>query len=170
MGATVDAKALKRKLDAMTGKEQAKVVRQALNNSADRVKQRIIRNVTGILQLHTGNYLRAWLAADKVTARRRKTGYRGGIGPPERSLLGIDERDPNYWPYAIEYGHIVGKRGLHTRGIKSKVKREIVRSGAKQVPAKPHIRPAVDENKRSEQNRIGREIGKNLERLAKRTR
>jgi hypothetical protein len=55
------------------------------------------------------------------------------VGPefPPRAVIGVDPKDKNYWPSAIEYG-----------------------SPAHGIPAFPYLRPAVDEHKGEEVPKI----------------
>lgn len=140
----VGDKALQRKLKRLAGKVQRKVVRVALRKAARRIRERIIQNVSGApVGVITGEYRAAWKSS-KVRAGGGKRGLiRLGIAFPSREILGIAPEDKSYYPAAIEYGH----------------------DG---VPAHPHVRPAVDDNIDAERRKIGRDIGKAIEREAKR--
>jgi len=135
-------KELQRKLHELEYGAQAKAVRPALRKSAKRLKAEVIRRIP----VGSGNYLKVW----KRTKIRKGAAKRGltrlGIVAPTREELGISPNDQWFWPYALEYGHT-------SRGIR--------------VFARPHMRPAVDENKASELRRIGSDIGTEIEKIFK---
>lgn len=135
-------------------KHQKLAVRQALKKSAERLKAASIRNYSEMVDEKTGKLGDALLSA-KVKAVRYKS-ERGVFGQayvlPARAEIGIGGEDPDYYPAFVEYGH--GPPG--SKGSKMKT-----------VPPKPFIRKAVEDNKDAELSQIGREIGQNIEKLAK---
>ncbi len=136
-------KELSAKLNRLAGKRAKSIVRSALRKAAKRTKSRIVQNLSGSpVGVVTGR-TRAAFAATKIGAVRNRALIIQGVKLPTREALGIPSGDRNYYPNAIEYGHV----------------------GA---PAKPFIRPAVDSNKDSEIRAIGKDIGAGLEREAKR--
>lgn len=132
---------LEKELRRLEDKTQRKIVRQALRKSAKRTKDRIIDNLSGEkVQVRTGQLRQAFKDAPiRGTTRRGFT--RVGVVFPERGALGIDAKDKHYYPTAVEYGHGT-------------------------VPPHPFLRPAIDEHKQSEFDRIGKDIGKAIEREA----
>ncbi len=127
---------------------QKKAVRPALRKSAKRIKPRVLANLSGSpVAPHTGRLLAA-MAAQKVHAiGRSRTVIGAGFDMPTRESLGIDPSDKYYYPIAVEYGHVRG-------------------AGKSAAPPRPYIRPAVDSNRESELNQIGKDIGKGIEKQA----
>lgn len=153
MAAAVDIsilgdKALERKLAALgSPARQKKAVRPALRKSAKRIKAAMVQNLSGLVADPQTGALRAAMAKQKIIALRRSRGSIGvGIGQPEFSMpgradVGIDPKDPYYYPRHVEYGH-------------------------PGVAPRPYIRSAVDRNRDSELAKIGADIGKGTEKVA----
>lgn len=142
----IGARELERKLKKLDTRIQKKVVRQALRTSAKRVKKRVVNNLSNTrVMVQSGKLLNAFKNA-KTKSFTRRYGIRIGHVLPSREELGIPayqsgKKDAGYYPYFVEYGH-------------------------GDVPAHPFLRPAIDEHKNMEFHRIGRDIGRNIEREA----
>ncbi len=130
---------------------QRKVVRQAMRKSAKRLNVAIIQNLSGIpVAPDSGRWLVAQSAQKPVPGRRSRTGIVIGIPLPTKEMLGIPAKDKWYYPTAIEYGTTKSRGG---RGP---------------LPAFAPMRRAVNENTAKEHQRMGTEIGKGIEREARR--
>ena len=83
---------------------------------------------------------------------------RGGVAValnfPTRAELGIDPKDPYYWPVALEYGHAFPGRAGTMKGVPGE---------SREVRARPYVRNTVDQNTRREHTAMGRDIGKGIE-------
>lgn len=132
---------LEKKLHKLADKTQKKIVTAALRKEGTRVKRRIIANIKGKDLIKTGTMLTAFKGAKVKTDRSNSKFIRAGVENPTRAALGIDPKDPYYYPYAVEYG------------------------GGQGEPI-PFIRPAVDEHKAQSLRDIGQDIGKGIEREA----
>lgn len=136
-------RALQRKLNRLETRTAKKVVSAAFRKSAKRIRRRVVQNLSGNpVQVRRGELRRLFERA-KIRGSSRRGRIRIGIVEPDRDELGITSGDPNYWPYAVEYGH-----------------------GG--VPPHPYLRPAVDDHYDQEVAEIGRDIGAGIEREAKR--
>lgn len=134
-------KELDRKLGKIADKTQKTIVRGALRKEAKKTQARIASNIQRLDLIDSGMMLQAFQAT-KIKSAARKGFIRVGPELPSREALGIDPGDKYYYPYAVEFGHV----------------------GA---DAKPFIRPAVDENKDESLRSIGTDIGKGIERQAR---
>jgi len=129
---------LSRKLRRLDEKIQKKITRQALRKSAKRAKGRIVDNLnSGTPAIVTGDTAQAFKDA-KIKGTTRKGRIRIGVTWPERDALGITPDDPNYYPVALEYGHVAGSRPA--------------------APPFPFLRPAIDEHTQSEYGRIAADL------------
>ena len=139
---TVDGDvALRRKLARLIDLAPKPVTRKALRASAKRIHRRLIRKVSGYpVRVITGEYLKAVEAAKPRAGRRSRGSMQMTIPQPTEPEQAIQQN-------ALEYGRTRGR-------------------GAP-APAFPHVRPAVDEKKRSELLLIGRDIGRGIVREAK---
>ncbi len=147
----VGNKVLIEALGGLHDRIQRKVVRQAMRKSAKRLNVAIVQNLSGIpVAPDSGRWLMAQSAQKPVPGRRSRTGITIGIPMPLREELGIPARDKWYYPTAIEYGT------TKTRG------------GRGPLPAFAPMRRAVNENTDREHQAIGTEIGKGIEREARR--
>lgn len=137
-------KELVRALDKLQRKDAARILRQELRKSAGRTKTRLLRNLSGYpVAVDTGTTRDAFKKARVKSARARRGDIRLGIEMPARADLGISPTDKFYYPTAIEYGY----------------------DG---VPARPFMRPAVDEHKEDEYRRIGGAIAAKITALWRR--
>lgn len=136
-------KALERKLAALaTPASQGRAIRPALKKSAKRLKEYLVVNLSGkVVTPRTGRWLRATIATKVRAIKRSRHQIGSGFPVPTREALGIDPKDPYYYPFAVEYGHI-------------------------RAPAKAPIRLAVNENTSQELNRIGIGVGDGIEKEA----
>jgi HK97 gp10 family phage protein len=132
---------LEKKLGRVVDKAQKTIVKSALRKESNRVKKRIVANIVRMDLNESGTLLAGYQSAKTKIARSGKNFIRLGVENPTREALGIDPKDPYYYPYAVEYGHV----------------------GAE---AKPFIRPAIDEHKTQSYKDIGDDIGKGIEREA----
>jgi len=123
-----------------------KIVREALAAAAAKIKAQILANIDAYLQRITGQYRAAWEKTTIASQPRRRGQVRMGIKYPEREDLGIGPRDPYYYPYAIEYGHAARGRGGRPKGRSRRDNHKKGVTAPKDVPAIPHVRPAVDEH------------------------
>lgn len=128
-------------LAAIEGKVQKKLVRQALKKSSKRLKKEVERRIATIPLVDTGQYLRAVQGAKLRAGKRSRKRIVMGIEKPTRAELGISPDDKAYYPNALEYG-------------------------TPTAPAKPHWRPAVDENAKAEFKAIGEDLRRGIEREA----
>ncbi len=139
-------KELERKLKRLAGAAQRKVVRQALRANAKRTHQRILGKIQGDpIKSRTGRLLAAWKATKPKAGKRSRSRLQVVVPLPDRSVLGLTD-DQGYYPTALEYGR---------------------RDGS--MPARPYIRPAVDEKRTEELRQIGRDIGRGIEREARKS-
>lgn len=134
-------KALQRRLQRVATTTQRKIVRQALRASAKRIKPYVLQNIQSKLGQRTGAYYKAWKRAKIRSGATRRGMIRLGIAMPTREEFGIAPGDKYFYPAALEYGQKRGNR---------------------HVPARPHIRPAVDNNKGREFRQISRDIGRGI--------
>jgi HK97 gp10 family phage protein len=134
-------KELTRKLHSLADKQQKSVVRSALRKEAKKAKDRIVSNIERLDLIDEGVMLQAFKQA-KIKSGGNRNMIRIGPENPERSALGIASDDKYYYPYAVEFGHI----------------------GA---GPKPFIRPAIDQHKSKSIHDIGQDIGKGIERQAR---
>lgn len=123
---------------------QKKIFRKAARKSAQRLLTKILLNMSGkVIDEITGTFVNAFEGV-KPSVLPKKPGYIGiGIKWPTREALGIDAKDKNYFPYAVEYGH----------------------PGA---PPRPFFRNAINENMSEEIAHIGRDVSKALVKIAAR--
>lgn len=135
-------KKLQRKLRKLERKVQRKFLREEFKESSNRLQSEVVQYIDRVLGRHRGIYRNAWADAKTATGKAGSGVLRVGIVLPSREDLAIAADDPNYYPYAIEYGH-------------------------GNVPAHPHIRPAVDNNADAELAKIGRGLGRKIEREAR---
>lgn len=159
---------LQRKLDRLTRQAQAKAIRPAVRASAKRAHQRVLANIGGLkLRIITGRLLAAFKAA-KIRAAGGRGMIRIGVTWPTRAELGIPAEDPNFYPVAIEYGHVIRPRGAKPAGSAERALRRNfkISGGGFSVPAHPFLRPAIDEHRTAELAQLGRDIGAAIERLA----
>lgn len=151
-------KALQRKLDALASPvQQRKAIKPALGKSARRLKKRVIATYQAIVDDRTGRLLAALKASPVKSSKagRKRSGIFGwDWALPERHLLGIGDTDANYYPAFVEYGH--GPPG--SKG-----------SGRKDVAPRSFIRSTVDADRKTEHRRIGEDIGKGIEKIARMT-
>lgn len=106
-------------------------------------------NMTGpIVNIDTGNLYQAFAKQDIISIFV-KHGLRLGIPLPKRSDLNISDDDPHYYPTAVEYGHA---------GPKEESPR---------TPPHPFIRKTVNDNMRKEWRAIGRQLARDISRLAR---
>lgn len=132
-------RALQRKLNQLERKEARKIVSRALRNSAKRVRPEVANRAP----VDTGT-LRDAMSRAKIRVQKSNVrgGVRLGIVMPSREDLGIAPDDKGYYPFSLEYGQ-------------------------ENAAARPYIRPTVDRMTPSEHRKIGRDIGKAIERRAK---
>ena len=140
------SEALSKAMAALPARVQKKLVRSSLRDSAKRHRSYVVRQslaLRGRTQ-RSGRERLLQLAEYFETADVRSAGNRKlirvGLTFPSRDELGVDAKDKNYWPSAIEYG-----------------------SPAHGIPAHPYMRPAVDENKTTELTILARDIGDDIE-------
>lgn len=129
----------------------SKAVRPAVRRSARRLKAKVLLKTEGTLFTQpTGNLSRA-LDAEKIRTKIwKRTGTVSVDWPlPSRSALGISGEAKGYYPLHVEFGHSKGLRG----GV---------------VPPKSYLRSTVNEERASENQKIGREIGKRMIKQAQR--
>lgn len=144
-------KALIRALAQLPDRIQRKVVRQSLRRSAKRVNGYIVQHLSGIpVAPDSGRWLIAQSAQKPKAAKRSRRGVRMEVSYPEREQLGIAPGDKYFYPAAIEYGTTKTRQG---RGP---------------LPAFAPIRRAINENTAKEHALMGAEIGKGIEREARR--
>ena len=151
---------LERKLARLAGPAQKRVVRRAMRDACKRIHRRLIRKVSGYpVGIVTGEYLAA------IKAEKPSAGKRG------RSVIQIVLAAPREAEQAIQQNALEYGRNVETRGKRLRARRKLRESGAqahwRPAPAFPHVRPAVDEKKRSDLRLIGRDIGRGIVREAK---
>ena len=149
--AMVGDKALKAAFEALPGDLQKRVGRAALRKSAERAKVAVLLNLSGRkVDEQTGRLVNAF-ENTSVKTQRRGPVILAALPLPTRDKLNIPPTDKTYYPTAVEYGH------------------KLVRGGKAvgRVPAHPYMRPAVDENRERELRLIGRDIGKGIEKAAR---
>ena len=140
-------KELQRKLNRLTGPKAKTVVRSAIRKSAKRAQRRMVANLSGNpVGVDSGRLLAAIKGAKVANASSRGTLYYG-VPLPTREQLGIPKKDrggkkAGYYPVILEYG-------------------------TSRMAARPWMRPAIDDTADSEKAQIGRDIGKGIERLAR---
>lgn len=147
-------KALERSLSQLHDRIQRKVVRQAMRKSMKRANGYVVQNLSGIpVSPDTGRWLMAQSGQKPVVDGRSRTKIRLGVPYPTREQLGIPAGDKYFYPSAIEYGT---------------VKSGSTRKGRGPLPAFAPVRRAINENTAKEHRLIGNEIGKGIEREARR--
>lgn len=135
----VGAPELIAKFGALEAKMQTKIARAAMRASAKRIKARVVANVSGQpVGVFTGRLLAAFTRAKIKTERAKQGGIRLGVALPTRAELGIRPDEKGYYPTALEYG-------------------------TDKMPARPYLRPAVDNHRDQELTQIGKEIGQAVE-------
>jgi len=156
---------LERQLHALELGVQKKVVRPALRASAMRIRGYMMQYIP----VDTGAY-RTAMGKAKIRAGKSRPGLiRLGLVWPTRAELGIGEShddDRHFWPAALEYGHVIRGKGqglerlvrlkkgpdagllVRRRDMSDEAKAS--RWQGKRVEARPHMRPAVDNNIRKE--------------------
>jgi HK97 gp10 family phage protein len=136
-------KLLEKKLSGLADKGQRKVVRAAMRKAATRARKRIVQNIQREGLAKTGTMMQAFKKTKIKSASNNRNMIRIGPELPTRAALGIDADAKGYYPIALEYGYA-------------------------RRPATPFIRPAIDNHKDEEFKIIGRDIGKGIEREARR--
>ena len=129
----------------------SKAVRPAVRRSARRLKAKVLLKTEGTFFAEpTGNLSRA-LDAEKIRTKIwKRTGTVSVDWPlPSRAALGIEAEAKGYYPLHVEFGH---SKGIH--------------GGT--VPPKSYLRSTVNEERASENQKIGREIGKRTVKQAQR--
>lgn len=113
-------------------------LRPALLQSTKRIKTAIVQHLSGIpVKPQTGRYLLA-MAGQRPALIRAKTGLVGYVlKMPQRAELGIDQKDPWYYPAVLEYGSPLDYA---------------------RYPAFAPIRKAVNANEASERARIAADV------------
>ncbi len=144
---TFGDKALARGLARLEPRIQKKVMRQALRKSAKRLKKHVVNNWERMKD--TGRTAEAFKATKVRAGKRSRSGIRMEWPLPTKPELGIDPESDWYYPFAVEYGY--------TRMARAPVT----------VPPKAPIRRAVNEHTDQEHAIMGREIGKGIEREAR---
>ena len=144
-------KELERALAQFEPKVQKRVVRRVLRRSAERIKLAVMLNWSGrVVQEDTGKTVDAIEAKSIKFERGGRFGLRAVWYLPRRDELGIPEWPYEwYYPFAVEYGY--------TRTARAPVT----------VPPKPPIRRAVNDNMEREHARMERDLGKGIEREAR---
>ena len=135
-------KLLEQKLHNLIDAVQKRVVRSALRKSAKRTQVRITENIRAKGLIKTGKMLEAFQAAKVKSASNNRTILRYGPEWPLRSELGISAADAGYYPAAVEFGH-------------------------DNVPAYPFVRPALNDHKDDELNKLRSDIGSGIIRVAR---
>jgi len=136
----VGDKALTKKLHRLEGPAQKRIVRKGLRVGA----KPVLAAAKAKVPVKTGR-TKAGLKIRSAGRSRSRIGV--VVKTPPRAALGIAADDPNYYPMSVEYGHST-KGGGH-------------------VPARPFMRPALDENAQQVLGIIRREIGAGIEREAR---
>lgn len=134
---------------------QRRVFRPSMRKSATRLRARVVEEIQSKGLVNTGDYRDAWKMA-KIVVQTLRFGIRAGAEYPSRASLGIRATDKAYYPYAIEFGHMLPGSGLSERERKHYSKNKI--QIQKDVPAIPHVRPALDKNAKSETAAISKEF------------
>ena len=131
----VGDKEVQRRLNELDAKISKKIVRRIFRAHAKKVRERVVRNLSGFpVQRRTGTLQMAMMSAPiRAASRRPRRLIRIGIAWPSRTELGIDAGDPHFYPAAVEYGHGT-------------------------VPPKPFMRPAIDNYKSLDVWRITRAL------------
>lgn len=140
----VGDKEVERMFAQLPDASQKKVVRPAFRKSAKRTKARIVTNLSGHPVTPQSGKLLAAMKRVKIRAMKRSRARVGVVVPlPTREEVGISPEDKHYYPAAVEYGH-------------------------SRAPAKRFIRNAVNDHEADELRMIGTDIGKGIEREARR--
>lgn len=143
-------KALTRALASFEPKVQKKVVRSALRKSLKRLKVHVVQNLSGHpVAPDSGRYLAAMIAAKPKALPRRRNSFGIGFDMPPREELGISPGYEWYYPMSLEYGY--------TRTARAPVT----------VPPKAPIRRAVNAHQAEELRGLGSDIGRGVEREAR---
>lgn len=150
-------KELMRKLNRLIDRAPKRVVNTAMRASAKRLRPKIaaatpVRGEAGAWftgrQEKAGGTLKRAMANAKILVLRRRNQIGVAIHMPTRAVLGIPADAKGYYPVSIEYGFMHWASG-------------------QDIPARSYIRNTVDSNAASEHAQIGRDIGKGIEREAK---
>ena len=163
-------KALERMFKKLPDKMQEKVAKPALRKSAVRLRGHVVSELRR--QWPKARKLAAVLASTKprkYKARSLASMIIYGLPLPGREELRIGAKDKGYYPLHLEYGakeHVIVPK--EAGGLLRLLSGELVsRVDHPGVQAKPYIRPGVDKNKRAEWRLIGKEIGKRIEKEAR---
>ena len=159
-------KELQAKLKRLPQKLQHKIAKKALRDSAKRMRPRVAaaapigkprKRRLGVYagspffeETKPGTLRQAFKTTQIRSLRKgRVYGFLGiGINLPTRAELGIEPDDKWYYPMAIEYG----AHGTRTH-----------------FPAKPFIRPTTDKYAMQEYAQIAKDIGRGIEREARKS-
>lgn len=136
-------KDLQAKLKRVEVAMQKRIVSAALRSSAARARKRVMLNLSGkVLRVRTGRTKAAFKSQKVKSFPGARAGLiRWGIALPTREELGIPPRGmpggDHYYPFALEYGS--PRRAAH-----------------------PFMRPAIDNHKQDEINKISNDIARRL--------
>lgn len=121
-----------RKMQELPNKLRNKIARDASIAAAQIIRQ----SVLAMTPVRTGK-LKAGI---KIRAARVRRGVGRLVLLPDRNTLGIDLKDPYFWPAAVEYGHASPGFGVFNAITKKRRRR----TGLKHIPARSFLRAGFD--------------------------
>ena len=121
-----------RKMQELPTKLRNKIARDASIAAAQIIRQ----SVLAMTPVRTGK-LKAGI---KIRAARVRRGVGRLVLLPDRNTLGIDAKDPYFWPAAVEYGHASPGFGVFNAITKKRRRR----TGLKHIPARLFLRAGFD--------------------------
>lgn len=129
---------LERKLAKLEKTVQKKLIRRVFRKHGEVLRARIVGFLSGDpVEPRTGRLRAAMQAAPIRSSSESRQLIRIGIVWPTRAEFGIDPDDPVFYPAVVEYGHGT-------------------------VPARPYMRPAIDNYAKFDMHRIRRRLAREL--------
>lgn len=162
-------KELRASLNSLEPKMQRKILRRVLRKQSKAILVAIKASMPK--SDSEGVHL---VDALKVRAGKSRRGYMSdGLVFPERSVIDIDENDPYYWPFALEYGHATPGRGSFSNvsdiGKKGRSKGKVLRrrrgKAPKDVAPRPYVRQAWDHREALAGAQIEQDTFRELEKM-----
>ena len=139
----IGLRGLDRLLAQLPAKSERRIIRRVLRDSAKRIHGKLLQNVMGgIVGIRTGRFAMG-IASHEVKGQFKRGRLEYGLMLPTREQLGIPPEAKHYYPAVLEYG-------------------------APHMSARAPMRRTVDDNAQAELALIGQEIGRGVERTAKR--
>jgi len=149
-----------KKMNELSDKGIISAVRRGMKSSIPDMYFQVVSRVP----VDTGE-LKSKMETYGPKINKRKGFIHGGVQTPSRQALGIDPKDPNYWPAALEYGskaHTIKRRG---KGVLGFVMRKSVNHPGQ--PPVAFLRNGMEASKNDFESNTIREINKELKKATK---